>query len=90
MDWKREVEILEDAIEVFGEDSQVKMAIEEMAELTVALSKYQRHIDHGQGDKDEIYQNIREEMADVGIMLAQQNLYGRAHTSTLCASPQGL
>ena len=33
---------LTDAIEIYGEDSQIWMAIEEMSELSNALAKYRR------------------------------------------------
>lgn len=46
------------AIDHYGKDNQVKKAVEEMAELTKALCK---------GD----IENIKEEIADVWIMLYQ-------------------
>ncbi len=50
--------LLQKAIDHYGKDNQVKKSIEEMAELTKALCK---------GDVE----NIKEEIADVQIMLYQ-------------------
>ena len=68
-----EQEILERAINTFGVNSQVDMAIEEMAELTKALLKYRRccNGDAYVDDKDKLFGNVIEEMADVQIMLNQ-------------------
>lgn len=59
-----EKEILQKAINTFGEHAQIDMAIEEMAELTQALSKCKRGKEH----------NVEEEIADVEIMIAQLRL----------------
>ena len=56
-------QVLKDAVEKFGELPQIIMAMEEMSELTQALSKYIR----GKDNQD----NIAEEIADVYIMLSQ-------------------
>lgn len=48
----------------YGERNQIDMAIEEMSELTQALSKYKRGKEH----------NVEEEIADVQIMLDQLKL----------------
>lgn len=62
-------EIEKRAIRTYGENSQVDKAIEEMSELTKALLKYRV----GFATLDE----IREEVADVQIMLEQlRMLYG--------------
>ena len=53
--------IYKKAIETYGEIPQIDVAIEEMAELTQALSKYKRGKQH----------NVEEEIADVSIMLEQ-------------------
>lgn len=57
--------ILRHAIQVFGKESQCRMMIEEMSELTKALCKLPR------GGPVE---NVLEEMADVQIMLDQMKL----------------
>jgi NTP pyrophosphatase (non-canonical NTP hydrolase) len=54
---------LNEAITLYGEPSQTINAIEEMAELTKELCKL--HFKNGNGD------HIREEIADVEIMLSQ-------------------
>lgn len=81
MDAQRKVEIMEKAIATFGVDKQVDIAIEEMSELTKALLKLRRcayHFDseHAPQYADEL-DHVREEMADVSIMLSQLELiYG--------------
>ena len=57
-------------IDVWGEDAQIKMCIEEMSELTKELCKYMRLLrDEGVDDVDEklkkTRENIIEETADV-------------------------
>lgn len=58
------------AVDTYGEDSQINMAVEEMSELIKALMKFRRN----DVDKKEIFQNIAEEIADVEIMLEQLKL----------------
>lgn len=74
MTQEREGKILESAIKAWGEEAQIVVAIEEMSELTKALSKYLRYYVAEQGDHGQIVADIREEMADVGIMLNQMEL----------------
>lgn len=57
--------ILLKAIRTFGKESQCRMMIEEMSELTKALCKLPR---------DGPVENVLEEMADVQIMLDQMKL----------------
>lgn len=59
--------LLLDMLHKFGEDSQIDVTIEEMAELTKELLKYKRSKVH-QNEIPNI-DNIAEEMADVSIML---------------------
>lgn len=75
MDAQREVAIMERAIATYGVDKQVDVAIEEMSELTKALLKFRRG---GWGECSASFLDaIREEMADVSIMLSQLELiYG--------------
>lgn len=69
MNTERRKEIEQRALHIFGENSQVDKAIEEMSELTKALLKYRI----GFATLDE----IREESGDVQIMLDQlRMLYG--------------
>lgn len=68
------IETYKKAIETFGEDSQIDMAIEEMSELTKALLKHRRVVKSGNDvelQKIVAKNNISEEMADVYIMLEQ-------------------
>ena len=55
--------LFEQAVKTYGAESQVRKAVEELTELSVALL----HSLDGRGDTE----NIREEMADVEIMIDQ-------------------
>lgn len=67
-------EILRKAINTYGEQPQVDVAIEEMSELTKALLKYRRNEDMSVNRR---LNNILEEIADVSIMLDQlRMIYG--------------
>ena len=77
MDKNTKNEILKGAIDTFGIDAQIDMAIEEMSELTKALCKYKRSVKkykclrtHPLG----VFDNVREEIADVEIMLEQMRI----------------
>ena len=61
----KETEIIMRAIKTYGDKSQEDIAIEEMSELTKAILKNRRY------SSLETRENIREEIADVLIMLAQ-------------------
>lgn len=60
---ERQEALLQRAINVFGEEAQQKMTIEEMAELQKAICKLWRGLDN--------YKDLAEEIADVKIMLEQ-------------------
>lgn len=60
--------IYRDALDLWGFDAQVKMAIEEMAELIVKLVKFNRNTNGSTMDE------ICEEIADVEIMMEQCRL----------------
>ena len=68
MDAKHEVAIMERAIETYGKESQILKTIEEMSELTKALLKYSFE------DTGIYWAAVREEMADVFVMLSQMEL----------------
>jgi len=68
-----EKELYKAAVQKFGEQAQILVAIEEMSELTKVLLKYIRLIDFDQGNYDDIIENIAEERADVEIMMKQLN-----------------
>lgn len=53
------------ALDTWGGEDQIFMLVEEMSELTQAISKRKRGLEH----------NIAEEIADVEIMLSQIKLY---------------
>ena len=59
------------AVEKFGEDAQMLIAVEELGELSKALLKWLRYKNFDQGRRDELLKAIAEERADVGIMLNQ-------------------
>ena len=61
---EKQTEICKKAVNTFGEYTQLDMVIEEMAELTQAISKLKRNKEH----------NVEEEVADVEIMLQQVKL----------------
>lgn len=69
---KRREQILQKAVRVYGKISQMLMMIEEMSELTKAISKYHRAVD-GESAMSAA-ENILEEMADVQIMLDQMRI----------------
>ncbi len=58
------------AIDTFGPEAQLKMAVEEMSELTKAICKLWR-CEEGSLARKEAIEGIREEAADVRIMLDQ-------------------
>lgn len=74
-----ELKVLQEAIDHYGEENQLDMAIEEMSELTKAICKYKRAVKERERDichstaKDVIFAkgDIVEEIADVYIMLEQ-------------------
>jgi len=64
--------ILMDAVTTWGRDAQAMMMIEEMSELTKAISKFYRATDDSSASA--AVESIREEMADVQIMLDQMKI----------------
>src|SRR5262245_55564761 len=67
--------LYEQAVKVWGAESQINMAIEEMAELTKAFLKFRRCFDDG--DRVVAYENILEEITDVKIMIEQmEQIFG--------------
>ena len=61
--------IMQQAIDTYGADAQMLMAIEEMSELTKAICKYSRA--STANDECTAFNNLTEEIADVRIMLEQ-------------------
>jgi len=64
-----EEEIYQKALDKWRIESQIKVAVEEMAELTVELMKYGRKINGS------TVEDITKEIADVEIMLSQLKVY---------------
>lgn len=64
---KLQSDILQKAIDTYGESAQIDIAIEEMAELTKALIKERRE----KKNNAKAVCDICEEIADVAIMLEQ-------------------
>lgn len=79
---EQEAKILTNAIEKNGEDAQIVVAIEECSELIKALTKYLRFkadpekVEERLRDitKSLLINSVREEVADVSIMLNQLEL----------------
>lgn len=79
-----ELKILQEAIDHYGEESQLDIAIEEMSELTKAICKYKRHKKSINSNSSSVNKqikeweryyvtidDIKEEIADVYVMLEQ-------------------
>lgn len=63
---------IESIADRFGYEDQSQQLVEEMAELTVAINKLRRAGKKAQEDKYQIaLDNVKEEIADVHIMLLQ-------------------
>ena len=71
---ERRKEIEGRAINTYGEQPQVDMAIEEMSELTKAILKYRRAENKNKNEAEYLEDNIIEEIADVQIMLDQMRI----------------
>lgn len=69
MDDRTFKETLERAIHKYGDMMQMRQCIEEMAELTQAISKYQRA--YSEEEVEKAIDNLIEEIADVHIMVQQ-------------------
>ena len=74
-------EIIERAISAYGMDAKILMAVEEMSELTKALCKVSRTI--GTDKYAAVLENVKEEVADVQIMLDQVRAIFRFHTEAI-------
>lgn len=71
----RQAKIIRETVNIYG-DKQYMIAVEEMAELMQAISKYLRITYSGCSDAEqkEAINNIAAEMADVYVMLEQLQL----------------
>ena len=80
MDKKERKRIMTSAIHEYGEESQIKMMIEEMSELTKAICKFWR-TEPGSFNRKIVVTEIAEEMADVQIVLDQMKIiFGNTRT----------
>ena len=70
----RRKEIEGRAINTYGEQPQVDVAIEEMSELTKAILKYRRAENKNKNEAEYLEDDIIEEIADVQIMLDQMRI----------------
>ena len=68
---EKNLEFYQECIDVWGEDAQIKMCIEEMSELTKELCKNWRK---STKDTPEQIEHICEEIADVQNMIDQMQL----------------
>lgn len=66
------IRLLRKAVNTYGKDSQIRVMIEEMSELTKELCKLYRA--HGAPETSAVERKIAEEMADVQIMLDQMKI----------------
>lgn len=70
--------IYKKAIDTYGEENQLNMLIEEMAELIQAINKYRR------SDNYLELEHVAEETADVKIMLEQLDVMFEKYNFTGC------
>lgn len=80
IEFETDREIIGAAIELFGVEAQVIVALEEMAELSYRLTKWLRDgvVEHLTGEENPHIELVAEEIADVQIMLWQMaELVGR-------------
>ena len=72
--------IYQDAIDKWGETAQLDQMIEEMAELTLAISKYKRQFNDSLLDyqKVGVMENLYTEIADVKLMIEEMEfMFGK-------------
>lgn len=69
---KKELEsVYKRAVDVWGIEVQMGMMIEESAELIQAISKFKRSYNKSEVDKQDAYDHLCEEVADVENMIQQ-------------------
>ena len=68
-----EKNIYKDAIDKWGETAQLDQMVEEMAELTLAISKYKRQFNDSLLDyqKQGVMENLYTEIADVKLVIEE-------------------
>ena len=75
-----EKNIYNDAIDKWGETAQLDQMVEEMAELTLAISKYKRQLNNSLLDyqKVGVMDNLYTEIADVKLMIEEMEfMFGK-------------
>jgi len=65
---KKEIDIMKEAIHVYGYESQVNKFIEEAGECIAAVMRFKN------SPSNETQAHMDEELADLGIMLEQMNI----------------
>lgn len=72
--------VYQDAITKWGETAQLDQMVEEMAELTLAISKYKRQFNDSLLDyqKSGVMENLYTEIADVKLMIEEMEyMFGK-------------
>ena len=76
--------IYKDAIDKWGETAQLDQMIEEMAELTLAISKYKRQFNDSllEYQKAGVMENLFIEIADVKLMIEEMEfMFGKENVN---------
>lgn len=75
---KERENVYDRALEKWGEFSQLDQALEEMAELMLAINKYKRTKMDLSKNKEQILNNLIEEIADVKMCVEQlETMFGK-------------
>ena len=72
--------VYKDAITKWGENAQFDQLVEEMAELTLAISKYKRQFNDSllEEQKKNVMENLYVEIADVKLMIEEMEfMFGK-------------
>ena len=84
MDLQEREKVYQRALDKWGEYSQLDQGIEEMAELILAINKYKRINMDLSKRKDEIMENLIEEIADVKMCVEQfEMMFGKEKVSKM-------
>lgn len=76
--------IMKRAIDTYGRQAQIDVAMEEMAELTKAILKTRRIPEDDHDAQEHARSNVIEEIADVEIMIDQLKImYGEPHVDAV-------
>lgn len=84
MNLQEREKVYQRALNEWGEYSQLDQGIEEMAELILAINKYKRLNMDLSKRKDEIMENLIEEIADVKMCIEQfEMMFGKEKVSKM-------